>query len=545
MALPVQRCFEDLGVPLAEVPFCVLDLETTGGSPTGCGITEIGALRFRGGEPEGSFHTLVNPHEEIPAFITVLTGITHAMVIEAPPIERAFPALLEFIGDAVVVGHNVRFDLSFLNAAAERLGYGRLPNRSVDTAALARRLMRTEVRDLRLGTLAAYFRSPTAPNHRAFEDAQATAYVLWSLLERAGTIGITHLEDLLQLPTARGAAHYGKIRLADSLPRRPGVYLFRDRAGEVFYVGKAANLRTRVRAYFYGDDRRRADQMLRELATIDHRVCPTELEAEVAELRLILAHNPRHNRRSRPAPAPHWVRLTAEAFPRLSLVRAVRPGEGLLHLGPFRGHAAARRVVEAIWDALPLRRCSGPPGRRAAPCAPAQLGVALCPCDGRLDPAAYRTVVERLIAGVEREPALLLEPLATRVASLAREGRFEEAGWERDRHHALARALERRRAWQALAGGGLVCAEHPERGGTLIDHGRLAASWEAGARPPLLPLPNPGPDVPPEVPPDPGDAEEADILWRWLSRPGVRLVEASGSLALPARPVERLERVDL
>ena len=544
MALPLQRSFEDLGVPLAEVPFCVLDLETTGGSPAQCGITEIGALRFRGGEPEGEFHTLVNPRQEIPAFITILTGITHAMVVEAPGVETALPALLEFLGESVVVGHNVRFDLSFLNAAAERLGYGRLPNRSVDTHALARRLLRSEVRDLRLGSLAAHFRSPVTPNHRALEDARATSHVLWGLLERAGTLGITHLEDLLQLPTARGAPHYGKIRLADSLPRRPGVYLFRDRAGEVFYVGKASNLRTRVRAYFYGDDRRRADQMLRELAAIEHRVCATELEAEVAELRLILAHNPRHNRRSRPGPSPHWVRLTDEAFPRLSLVRSTRPG-GLLHLGPFRGQNAARLVAEAIWDALPVRRCSGLPGRRGGPCAPAQLGVALCPCDGSLDPAAYRPVVERLVEGVRHDPALLLDPLAGRVAALAREGRFEEAGWVRDRHHALARALERRRAWLALARAGLVGAEHPEAGGALIERARLVAAWEAGARPPLLPLPDLSADPPPETPADLGDAEEAEILWRWLARRGVRLVEASGPLALPARPVTRLERVEV
>ena len=546
MALPVQRCFEDLGVPLAEVPFCVLDLETTGGSPTGCGITEIGALRFRGGEPDGTFHTLVNPHEEIPAFITILTGITQAMVIEAPPVERALPALLEFIGDAVVVGHNVRFDLSFLNAAAERLGYGRLPNRSVDTYALSRRLLRSEVRDLRLGTLAAFFRSPTTPNHRAFEDARATADVLWGLLERAGTIGITHLEDLLQLPTAAGGGALRQDPPGRLPPPPPGRVpvprpgrrdLLRGQGGQPAHPGALLLLRRRPPP-------RRPDAAA-NWHSIDHRVCPTELEAEVAELRLIRAHNPRHNRRSRPVPAPHWLRLTNEPFPRLSLVRGVRPGEGLLHLGPFRGQAAARLVAEALWDALPLRRCSGPPGRRPAPCASAQLGVALCPCDGSLDPAAYRPVVERLVAGVESDPALLLDPLAERVAALAREGRFEEAGWERDRHHALARALERRRAWQALASGGLICAEHPDGGGALIDHGRLAASWEAGARPPLLPLPDRAPEAPPEVPADPGDAEEADILWRWLGRPGVRLLEASGPLALPARPVVRLERVEV
>src|SRR4030042_7207372 len=127
MALPVQRSFEDLGVPLSEVPFCVVDLETTGGSPAGSGITEIGALRFRGGDPDGEFHPLVNPPQEIPAFITILTGITHAMVVEAPIIDTVLPAFFEFLGESVVVGHNVRFALSFLNAAAERLRSGRVP----------------------------------------------------------------------------------------------------------------------------------------------------------------------------------------------------------------------------------------------------------------------------------------------------------------------------------------------------------------------------------------------------------------------------------
>ena len=108
---------------------------------------------------------------------------------------------------------------------------------------------------------------------------------------------MTHLDDLLRLPTAKGSPHYGKISLTDSLPRSPGVYLFRDRDGEVIYVGKAKNLRTRVRSYFYGDNRRSIAQMLRDLHTIDHHPCTTELEAEIAELRLIHANRPRYNRR--------------------------------------------------------------------------------------------------------------------------------------------------------------------------------------------------------------------------------------------------------
>ena len=118
MTLARQTSFEDMGLPLSEVTFCVLDLETTGGSAAQCEITEIGGARYRLGEELGSFQTLVNPGSPIPPFITVLTGITQAMVVEAPPVETALPAFLEFIGDAVIVGHNIRFDMSFLSAAA-------------------------------------------------------------------------------------------------------------------------------------------------------------------------------------------------------------------------------------------------------------------------------------------------------------------------------------------------------------------------------------------------------------------------------------------
>ena len=541
MSIPIQRSFEDLGAPLSEVRFCVLDLETTGGSPASCEITEIGGVRYECGELTGTFQTLVNPGAPIPPFITVLTGITQAMVIEAPRLEEALPSFLEFIGDAVIVGHNVRFDLSFLNAAAERLGYPCLANRSVDTASLTRRLARTEVRNLKLGTLAAHFRSPVTPNHRALEDARATAHVFFALLERAGTIGVTHLEDLLQLPTARESAHYSKIRLADSLPRRPGVYLFKDRNGEIFYVGKAKNLRTRVRSYFYGDKRRTIANMLRELETIEHRTCTTELEAEVTELRLISAHRPRHNRRSKPAKSPHWVKLTRERFPRLSMVRTVR-GDGCLYLGPFRGRRSAEVVVNAIWDAVPIRRCTGAPGRRSAACAFAQLGVALCPCDGVVTEAEYHSVIEKLSAGVESEPELLLQPLVERMATHANQQRFEEAAWCRDRYRALARALERRRAWQALQAGGLIHAVTANGQGALVENGRLAAAWEGGTPPLLAGLTKVEGDEH-AVAPTVAAADEAHLVWKWLVDTPAQLINASGPLSLPTRKVPPVEEL--
>ena len=112
---------------LCDTTFCVVDLETTGGSPGDDTITEVGAVKLRGGECLGRFQTLVDPGRAIPPRITVLTGITQSMVLRAPRIETVLPSLLEFVGDSVIVGHNVRFDLAFLDAALGRTGRGRLP----------------------------------------------------------------------------------------------------------------------------------------------------------------------------------------------------------------------------------------------------------------------------------------------------------------------------------------------------------------------------------------------------------------------------------
>jgi DNA polymerase-3 subunit epsilon len=415
-----------------------------------------------------------------------------------------------------------------------------LGNDTVDTAALSRRLIRDEVRNLRLQSLAAHFRSPVTPNHRALEDARATAHVLHGLLERAGSLGVTNLDDLLQLPRARGSAHYSKIALTEHLPRRPGVYLFRDRHRNPIYVGKATNLRARVRQYFYGDDRRIIGNLMRELHSVDHIVCPTPLEAEVTELRLIHAHRPRYNRRSRPPKTSHWVKLTDEAFPRLSVVRTLR-ADGLAHLGPFRSKAAADLVVTALWDATLIRRCSSRPGTRSGRCAPAQMGVAMCPCDGTLDPAIYRRVYEQIIEGIRHHPSTLLEPLVDRMTQLSSERRYEEAAWARDRHGALGRAIETARSWQALSALGVAELEGRDGSHVLLDHGRLVCSWSGGSSPPLRPAPDAVTGELPEVPDSVESAEEARLIWAWMSKEQVRIIDATGTLALPAEPVSRLK----
>ena len=526
-----------MSTPLIDVTFCVLDLETTGGSAKTCEITEIGAVKYKGGVPHGEFQTLVDPGLEIPPSITLLTGITQAMVIDAPKIEAAFPNLLEFLDGTVIVGHNVRFDLSFLNEAARRLGYPALSNRWVDTAALARRLVRSEVRNLRLSSLAAHFSSPTKPNHRALEDARATAHVLHALLERAGTIGVTNLDDLIQLRSAKGGAHYAKIGLTEHLPRAPGVYIMKDRSGAVIYVGKASNLRARVRQYFYGDSRRSVATLMAELHTLEHRVCASPLEAEVTELRLIHTHIPRHNRRSKPPKSPHFVKLTKERFPRLSVVRSNHT-DALLYLGPFRSKRVADQVVMAIWDAMPIRRCRSTPGSRGGRCASAQMGRSQCPCDGTLPAISYAATVEAFIEGVESNPNTLLEPLTDKMRSLADQRRYEDAATVRDRHDALALALSRRRHWRSLQGAGVLTVEDSEGRRTRIDHGKLVDVVSTDETTISFPLTSP--EHTSSVPNTVEESDEAEIVWRWLTSDSLRLLDITGRFVFPRIRVARL-----
>lgn len=453
----------------------VIDLETTGGSPSADTITEVGAVKVRGGEVLGTFATLVNPGRAIPPTITVLTGITEAMVTKAPRIEAVLPALLEFLGEAaggsrggtdaaVLVGHNVRFDIGFLQAALERDARPRLTNRTVDTAALARRLLREEVPNCKLATLAERFRLPHRPCHRALDDALATVDLLHLLVERAAAFGVMGLEDLAALPKLAGHPQAAKLRLTERLPHRPGIYLFRDERGKVLYVGKATDLRARVRSYFSGDDRRKVGALLRETSRIDHKVCSSTLEAAVLEARLIRDLTPTYNSQGTRWRRSRYVRLTTdERFPRLSVVREPRADDELV-IGPLGSASAAKRVAEAIESAVPLRRCTtrlaaahtpGPDGTTSSPvrqgaCAPAQLGVATCPCTGEVTEREYAQHVDTVVDAVHHHPAGLLDPLAAHMDRLAAQERYEEAALARDRLAALSSAMRRRRRLEQL-----------------------------------------------------------------------------------------------
>lgn len=445
-----QQTFDDLGDPLSGVTFCVVDLETTGASANTCAITEVGAARYLGGKCIGTLQTLVNPGVPIPPEIVYLTGITETMVGPAPKIAAVLPSLLEFIGDAVIVGHNVRFDLSFLNAALRANHYPTLSNRVLDTCGLARRLVRQEVPNCKLGTLSAHFGFNNQPTHRALDDVKATADLLHLLFERAAGYGVLGLTDLAELPAINRHPQAAKLCLTNDLPRSPGVYVFRDQANKVIYVGKATNLRSRVRSYFSSDDRRKIGAMLEILHRIDHIPCALTIEAEVLEIRLIQRFLPRFNRQAKLHTNYVYLRITGDG-PSAKIVVSKDAGgvHDATYVGPFSSTSAARLAASALKTAIAANQ------------------------DHWRD--------ELLLT-----PEAALIRLFSTMTDAAKSEKFEYAAQVRDGAGALSRALTRQRAVGALSAAGRV-ELHTGGQSLLVIDGRLRFT-DPDAPGPAIPL---------------------------------------------------------
>jgi DNA polymerase-3 subunit epsilon len=541
----VQGTFDDLGTALADVTFVVVDLETTGGSPQDSAITEIGAVKVRGGELLGEFQTLVNPHLPIPAFIQTLTGITTAMVATAPRIESALPAFLEFARGSVLVAHNAGFDIGFLKAASAAQGIDWPRFGVLDTVHLARALVtRDEARNHKLSTLAALFSSSTTPDHRALHDARATVDVLHALIGRVGSLGVHTLEELTSYTSRVSPEQRRKRWLADGLPSEPGVYLFKDGGGRVLYVGTSVNIRARVRNYFTASEHRtRMAEMVRLAESVTPVVCATSLEAEVRELRLIAEHKPRYNRRSRSPERATWVKLTVEAFPRLSIVREVR-ADGGHYIGPFGSRGSAEAAIAAVHEVIPLRQCVQrlSPTRRVGACALADMGRCGAPCTGAQSVQEYAVVVQEAVHALSGDSRGMVTALRSRMGTLADQERFEDATTVRDRLIALVRGIARAQRIAPLAASPQIIAAKPAAAGgweiVCVRHGRLAASTVSprGADPMpyvqavqdtaevVLPAPWPAPAA---------TAEETEKILRWLEGSGVRIVDLDGEWSCP------------
>ncbi len=347
-------------------------------------------------EAVGSFQSLVNPRVPLPEHVARLTGLRQDELRRAASVSSVVRRFLTFAGDDLLVAHNARFDQRFL----EQQLHGRLLSEPpLCTAALARRLLEGRLRRVDLASLAHFFGVPTQPCHRALPDAEATAQVLVHLIGLAQEVGARRLSDLRKLAAPRRRRVHAKRALAHGAPTRPGVYLFRDRHDQVLYVGRARDLRARLRSYFRSERQRPSvEAALLALERVEWRVLGSELEAALEELRLIRELQPPANSRGRRKEHGVYLRRRGEEF-----VVSRKPSQ----LGPIGSRRRASLAARAL-----------------SSCTPEEL--------------------DRLLQGGP------LPRLRARLAQLAEDQRYEEAARLRDRVEALEQIVERLRNLERL-----------------------------------------------------------------------------------------------
>jgi DNA polymerase III epsilon subunit family exonuclease len=384
---------------LEEAEFVVFDLETTGLSAARCRICEVGAVRVRALEPADSFQSLVNPGVALPDPVARLTGLRDQELRHAPSVRSVLRGFLAFAGDDLLVAHNARFDQRFLERQLLLVHGRRLSEPPLCTAALARRLLEGRLHRVGLASLAHFFGVPTRPCHRALPDAEATAEVLVHLIGLAQELGARRLSDLRTLAAPRKRRVYDKRSLARGAPTRPGVYLFRDRREQVLYVGRARDLRARLRSYFRSERQRPSvEAALLALERIEWRVLGSELQAAFEELRLIRELQPPANSRSRRKEHGVYLKPRGEDF----IVTKTAT-----HLGPIAGRRQASLAARAL-------------------------------------ASSTSEELDRLLEGGP------LPRLRARLAHLADGLRYEEAARLRDRIEALEHVVERLRRLEQL-----------------------------------------------------------------------------------------------
>jgi DNA polymerase-3 subunit epsilon len=274
--------------------YAIVDIETTGNGFTGAKITEISVFLHNGTEVVDEYTTLVNPECNIPYFITNLTGITNAMVRNAPRFYEIAKKVNEITKDAVFVAHSVNFDYSIIRQEFKDLGF-EFKRKKLCTIRLSRELI-PGLRSYSLGAICAAEDIEITDRHRARGDAAATTILFEKLLERDnGTVFDTFLNPRSRQSTLPPLLPKEKF---DALSENAGVYYFKNNSDEIIYVGKAKNIKQRVLSHFY-DTAKKEITMCLETSDVEFVETGSELLALLLESAEIKKIFPKYNRSQR------------------------------------------------------------------------------------------------------------------------------------------------------------------------------------------------------------------------------------------------------
>lgn len=423
-----------------DIPFIVVDVETTGADAKNNRITDIACVTVLGGKIIAEFSSLVNPHQSIPPFISQMTGITYDMVINAPEAKDVFEVFKNMFANeqAIFVAHNSRFDLGFVNQTLLREGFEEFKGDSVCTLKLARRLLPTKLKK-NVGSLSDYFNIPVYNRHRALGDASATAKLLIQFL---GAVESEHniktKSELLrfqnrqikhfQAPSDTQKRVEEQIKL---LPDAPGCYKFLDKRGHILYIGKAKSLKDRVKSYFNKDTftSKKIAKMFRQIYKIQWECTNTELQALLLESKEIKKYKPLYNTIDKKYKSYPFIKLNLkDEFPFLETSDSIE-GDGAEYYGPIRSIALAEEIILNVERAFKIRKCEDKlkPLTNKKPCFYYHIEQCLSPCSGAVTREEYMKEVEKVKLYLSGLPEGIIYQMESKMQYHSERLEFEQA----------------------------------------------------------------------------------------------------------------------
>ena len=439
-----------------DIPFVVIDVETTGADPVKNRVMEIACVTVQGGEIISEFSSLVNPHQFIPSYIQVMTGISNELAFTGPEADVVFESVAKILRqkNAVFVAHNARFDWSFVYHSFVRSEIKPVEMPNLCTLKLSRRLLPSKLKK-GLTSLIQFYNLRTSNRHRAFGDAEATAQILTELLDEAETAHeISTVDELLKFQNravryfiSSPAAHKRVEEKLKTLPDEPGVYYFRNKEKEIIYVGKAKCLADRVSSYFQPSTltTRKMLEMVNSIYEVEWQTTDTELAALLLESKEIKRHQSRFNVMSRNYGNFPFIRITPDEFPRIEMTFDFKDGDGE-YFGPFRSSYLVHNIISTIEKEFKLCRCDKPAkfGDDKKPCFYHQIDKCFSPCsdyDARYEYAKEIEKVRYFLSGYENG---IIKQLENKMQSEAEDLNFEKASVIRDQIRQLKTLFDRR-----------------------------------------------------------------------------------------------------
>ncbi len=430
--------------PLRDLPYSVVDLETTGTKPGVNQIIEIGIVKILNSEIVDTYQTFLNPGEEIPPFISQMTGIRNSDVEFAPLLPDIAPTILPMIQDTVFVAHNAAFDYNFLQKNLLLAGF-EFASPKICTVQLSRKLI-PQLHHHTLDDLDRHFHIEIPNRHRALDDAIATGKSLLNMFDILVESGKKIFGSLQELTTPPETKKYQQIKnQIDLLPFSPGVYFMRDKDNQIIYVGKSKCLQKRVRSYFYNSHKtRKLEKLVQTVEKIEYTPTGSELSALLLESKKIKEHLPVFNKMIRDYKAYPFLKISNEAFPRIYAVRELK-ADGAIYYGPFKSSSALQQTIDNLRKAFNLRPCKG----KINPKKPEQMKLCLyyemgeCPgvCGGKMSQEEYGQIIEKAKAFLSGNEQIILKKLQSQIDESSELLEFEKAAELRDNFIALERIL--------------------------------------------------------------------------------------------------------